>query len=269
MRRPWIMGRYYLALWLFGAIFLIAPISSSFSAALWAASVSPSDTQLAASIRGQLKGKHYRNIVVRVNKGAAMLSGEVDLFAYKAEAVEKAHKVKGVQAVRDNIAVGGPVLPDDVLAVKLLRGVEVDRVGYGQVFDAIGVSVRNGVVTLAGHALGPAAKRSAISLVEFTPGVKGVIDRISIDPTSSVDDAIRIQTYRAIYGLPALRRYAIVPLRPIRISVQNSKVTLYGIVDSTMDKQLAYQSALAVPGVFKVTDHLIVQPPKQEATNRP
>ncbi len=73
-----------------------------------------------------------------------------------------------------------------------------------------------------------------------------------------MDDGIRIQVYRAIYGFPALRRYAIVPSKPIRISVQNGRVTLYGIVDSQMDKQLAYTRAMQVPNVFQVTNDLVV-----------
>lgn len=260
MERRRIIGHCLLAFGLAGAFFVIAPVLSGPSAYLLAANTTrPSDAQLTAKIEHQLRGKHYRKITVQVNNGIAMLSGEADLYVYKAEAVQKARKTKGVQAVRDNIAVGGPVIPDAELQEKLLSRIQTDRVGYGQVFDAIGVAVKNGVVTLEGHALGPEAAASALSQAQFMPGVKGVIDRISIDPTSSNDDLIRMQAYHAIYGQPALRRYAVVPLKPIRISVQNGRVTLYGLVDSSMDKQLAYQAALTVPGVFHVTDNLIVQ----------
>ena len=77
-----------------------------------------------------------------------------------------------------------------------------------------------------------------------------------------------LRLYHAIYGFPALQRYAIVPWRPIRISVQNGRVTLYGVVDSGMDKQLAYMRAMQVPNVFQVTDDLIVGNVKPEKSNK-
>jgi osmotically-inducible protein OsmY len=203
-----------------------------------------------------------------VRDRTATLSGQVDLFAYKAQAIKKARKTKGIKDVRDNIAVGGPTVPDNVLQKDLLRRIEVDRVGYGQVFDAISVSVQNGVVVLGGHAIGPVTQQSAVALAEYTPGVKEVINKIGVDPVSQFDDSIRVRTYRAIYGYPPLQRYAIVPWKPIRISVQNGRVTLYGIVDNEMDKQLAYTRAMQVPNVFQVTNDLIVSNDKTEKSNK-
>jgi osmotically-inducible protein OsmY len=48
------------------------------------------------------------------------------------------------------------------------------------------------------------------------------------------------------------------PAKPIRISVQNGHVTLYGVVDSEMDKDVAGIRANTVPGIFKVTNDLKV-----------
>jgi osmotically-inducible protein OsmY len=48
------------------------------------------------------------------------------------------------------------------------------------------------------------------------------------------------------------------PAKPIRISVQNGNVTLYGVVDSLMDKEVAGIRANSVPGIFKVTNDLRV-----------
>jgi osmotically-inducible protein OsmY len=235
---------------------------------VFAADNGASDAALTSAVKDRLKGKYFQDVTVMVQDGTATLSGQVNLFAYKAQAIKKARKTKGVKAVRDNIAVGGPTVPDNVLQKNLLRKIEVDRVGYGQVFDAISVSVQNGVVTLGGHAIGPITQQSAVALAEYTPGVKEVINKISVDPVSQFDDGIRVQTYRAIYGYPPLQRYAIVPWKPIRISVQNGRVTLYGIVDSEMDKQLAYTRAMQVPNVFQVTNDLIVSNDKTEKSKK-
>jgi hyperosmotically inducible periplasmic protein len=263
MRRKNVVPGLLIALFL-GAGLAGAPVLVGSSACMFAADNGSSDAQLTEAVQRQLRNKNFKDITVRANDGTVTLSGQVDLFAYKAEAIKKAKKTRGVKDVRDNIAVGGPQIPDDVLQKKLLSKIEVDRVGYGQVFDAISVEVHNGVVTLGGHALGPVAQQSAVAQAQYMPGVKDVINRISVDPVSPMDDGIRVRVYRAIYGYPALRRYAIVPSKPIRISVQNGRVTLYGIVDSQMDKQLAYTRAMQVPNVFQVTNDLVVDNQRNE-----
>jgi osmotically-inducible protein OsmY len=235
---------------------------------LFAAEHGASDAALTSAVKDRLKGKNFKDVTVMVQDGTVTLSGQVNLFAYKAQAVKKAKKTKGIKDIRDNIAVGGPTIPDNVLQRNLLKKIEMDRVGYGEVFDAISVAVRNGVVLLGGHAIGPVTQQSAVSLAEYTPGVKEVINKISIDPVSQFDDQIRVATYRAIYGYPPLQRYAIVPWKPIRISVQNGRVTLYGVVDSAMDKQLAYMRAMQVPNVFQVTNDLVVSNEKTEKSNK-
>ncbi len=258
MQSKKVLSRLMIALFLAGAGLAAAPVLIGPSACLFAADTGSSDAQLAAEVQKRLKGKVFKDVTVLANDGTVTLSGQVDLYGYKVDAIKKAKKTRGVKDVRDNIAVGGPTVPDNVLQRKLLSNIEVDRVGFGQVFDAISVDVQNGVATLGGHALGPVAQQSAVSLTQFTPGVKGVIDQIRVDPVSPMDDGIRVRVYRAIYGFPALQRYAIVPSKPIRISVQNGRVTLYGIVDNEMDKNLAYTRAMGVPNVFQVTNDLVV-----------
>jgi len=119
--------------------------------------------------------------------------------------------------------------------------------------------VQNGVVTLGGTVYGPTDKDSAISLVEHTPGVKDVIDNIDVAPVSPMDDRLRLELARAIYGTPQLQKYAMDPAKPIRITVVNGNVTLTGVVDSKMDRDVAGIKANGVPGVFKVTNDLQVE----------
>jgi osmotically-inducible protein OsmY len=47
------------------------------------------------------------------------------------------------------------------------------------------------------------------------------------------------------------------PQKPIRIVVENGHVTLYDLVDSAMDKQIAGTQASSVPGVFNINNQLI------------
>lgn len=115
------------------------------------------------------------------------------------------------------------------------------------------------MVTLGGHAYGLTDKDSALSVASYTKGVRDVVDGIEVDPVSPMDDRIRIQVARAVYGFPSLNRYAIDPGKPIRISVQNGNVTLYGAVDNQMDKEVAGVRANSISGIFKVTNELQVQ----------
>ena len=264
MRRNPVVSRLLIAVCCVGMAGIGTTALVGHSAEVFAADTGASDAALTQAVKERLKGKNFKDVTVMVQNGTVTLSGQVNLFAYKAQAIKKARKTKDIKDVRDNIAVGGPTLPDNVLQRNLLKRIEMDRVGYGEVFDAISVAVQNGVVELGGHAIGPVTQQSAVSLAAYTPGVKEVIDRISIDPVSQFDDGIRIATYRAIYGYPPLQRYAIVPWKPIRISVQNGRVTLYGVVDSQMDKQLAYMRAMQVPSVFQVTNDLVVSNEKTE-----
>jgi hypothetical protein len=79
-----------------------------------------------------------------------------------------------------------------------------------------------------------------------------------VAPPSTFDDDLRMKLYRAIYGQASLRRYELDPQNPIRIVVENGKVTLYGVVDNAMDKQIAGVQASSLPGVFSGDNTLVV-----------
>jgi len=125
--------------------------------------------------------------------------------------------------------------------------------------------VTSGVVTLGGHARTDVDKDSALALVATTAGVKDVVGEIDVDPVSSMDDRIRLDVARAVYGYASLNRYAIDPARPIRISVQNGNVELYGMVASQSDKDTAFMRANGVSGVFSVKNYLQVENQPSEA----
>ncbi len=91
------------------------------------------------------------------------------------------------------------------------------------------------------------------------PGVKDVIDNVSVEPVSQFDDNLRLRAERVIYRDSVLSKYAMDPARPIRIIVANGHVTLYGSVDSQMDKEVAGIRANQVFGAFSVDNKLQVE----------
>ena len=214
---------------------------------------------LQADVMKALDKKQFADVHAEVNNGAVKLTGSVPTYADKEDADRRVHHRKGVTAVDNELQVAGASVDDETLQKKLIAKLEYDRVGYGTTaFNAIAVSVHDGVVTLSGNAYGPVDKDSALSVVSNYPGVKDVIDNINVDPVSGEDDRIRMAEYRAIYGYPSLNKYAIDPGKPIRIVVVNGNVTLAGVVDNQADKDAANIRANGVPGVFKVINKLEV-----------
>jgi hyperosmotically inducible protein len=254
------------------AVLLSAPIVLPAHAAVAsddnaASTTEKNDSQIQADINKQLSNKRFKGIEATVQNGVVTLTGTTDLYEYKQEADKKAHRVKNVTAVRNQIEVGGKEVSDQALGQALAEKLQYDRVGYGNEFNAIKVSVQDGVVTLGGSARTPVDKDSAISLVSNYPGVKDVVDDIEVQPPSPMDDQIRIATARAIYGYPSLSRYAMDPAKTIRIAVDRGNVELWGVVDSQADKNMAYIRANGVPGVFKVTNNLVVANQPTEKKN--
>jgi hyperosmotically inducible protein len=216
------------------------------------------DNNIQAELQNQLK--KFKDVQIQVNNGIVDLEGTAKDFATKEEIDKKAHRVKNVVAVRNNLKVAGAgEMSDAELQQKIVQKLQYDRVGYGNAFNAISVNVQNGVVTLGGNALGPVAADSAVSLASHFPGVQDVVDDIRVDPVSPFDDQSRIAAYRAIYGFPSLNKYAIDPAQPIRITVANGNLTLNGVVLSQADKDTAGIRANGVPGIFKVTNDLQVE----------
>lgn len=234
------------------------------SPALTAAS-SGNDGQIQAEVAKALNNKKFKNVTSSVEDGIVTLRGTVHVYSDKQDADRRAHRRKNVKGVQNLIEVAGPPVEDATLRNKLSEKLVYDRVGYGTTaFNALTIGVRNGVVTLGGTAYGPVDRDSAVGLVSNYPGVRDVVDNISVAPLSPMDDHIRLAEARAIYGAAQLNKYALDPAKPIRITVVNGNVTLSGVVDSQADKDIANIQARGVSGVFKVTNNLQVAGASQE-----
>jgi hyperosmotically inducible protein len=126
------------------------------------------------------------------------------------------------------------------------------------VFDNLAYKVDGYNVTLVGQVTKPSLKSDAEATVKRIEGVEKVDNQIEVLPPSPMDDRVRMSMYRTIYGYPPLQRYAMPVVKPIRIIVKAGRVTLEGVVDSAGDKNIIYIRASSVPGVFSVTNNLVV-----------
>jgi hyperosmotically inducible protein len=130
------------------------------------------------------------------------------------------------------------------------------------VFDNIAFKVDGYNVTLLGQVVRPSLKSDAENVVKHIEGVEHVDNQIEVLPTSPMDDRLRIQLFRSIYGYEPLQKYALGVQKPIRIIVKNGHVNLEGVVDNDADKNLVTIRANSVPGIFSVTNNLQVVPSK-------
>jgi osmotically-inducible protein OsmY len=155
--------------------------------------------------------------------------------------------------------VAGPNVPDAQLEQKLAQKLRYVRTGYDITFDYFALNVKDGVVTVEGQDRTGVGRDEALADIQNMPGVKDVIDNITLEPVSQMDDGLRLRAARAIYGDSVLSRYAIDPARPIRIIVDNGHVVLYGSVDNSMDKTVAGIRANQLFGAFSVENKLVVE----------
>ena len=216
------------------------------------------DGDIQSRVSQQLAAKEeFRNLHAAVEDGIVTLTGTVDVYQQKLDAAKKVRKTENVQGVRNLIEVSSNV-PDAQLAAQLDRKLYFDRIGYDNEFNFVTVAVKDGVTTVSGETRTDVGRDSALALVNNTLGVKDVVNDIQVSPVSIFDDDIRLRALRAIYRDSVLSRYASDPAAPIRIVVSNGKLSLYGTVESAMDKQLAGMRANQVSGVFSVQNNLTV-----------
>lgn len=129
---------------------------------------------------------------------------------------------------------------------------------YYSVFDFLSFRVDGDTVTLQGQVTRPTLKSDAEAAVGSIESARKVVNNIEVLPLSPLDDQLRHDVFRAIYGDPGLSKYAWSAQPSIHIIVKNGNVTLEGVVDNEADKNLAGLRASGVPNVFSVKNNLVV-----------
>jgi hyperosmotically inducible protein len=134
------------------------------------------------------------------------------------------------------------------------------------IWDDLSFHVENGNVDLDGVVSQPYKKQDIERLIQKVPGVASVTNDIKVLPLSSMDDRLRMQVASAIYRDPNVSHYSMMALPPIHIIVENGHVTLTGIVNSDMEKQIAGMRAGASGLSFgPVTNNLVVEHPARKS----
>ncbi len=126
---------------------------------------------------------------------------------------------------------------------------------YG-IFDYVDGWVDDGVVELSGSVTHEYKARQVARLVSQVRGVKEIQNRIEVLPASTLDNRLRVELAKNIYGNPLFSNYAIQNVPPIRIIVNHLHVTLAGIVMSEVDKRVAADVVQQTVGVLSFQNNL-------------
>ena len=154
----------------------------------------------------------------------------------------------------------GPAQTDADLAKHVRH--EIVMYSHYTLWDDVNYRVANGQVELTGAVTDPYKKSDLTKIVQHIPGVTSVSNDLQVLPLSDMDNRLRFQIARAIYGDPTLSRYAIQAVPPIHIIVDNGHVTLDGVVNNELEKQVAGMRANSAGLSFgTVTNNLRVENP--------
>ena len=115
------------------------------------------------------------------------------------------------------------------------------------------IVVKNGVVMISGKVDSLCAKKRACETALNTTGVRRVYNYLNVRPGKTMtDERIARMVRAAILRDPFLDRH------DIKVSVSNSKVFLYGEVDSRYEKSRAGEVVSRLSQVVAVGNHLVV-----------
>jgi len=214
------------------------------------------DAELQAKLEERLKKEKRLKDRVRVSveDGVVTLSGLVTNIWSKKRAIELAMEIPESQAVESEMEIARAE-SDQALADEVAKMV-LSYVFY-TIFDAVNVSVQDGVVHLAGrvtwgHKVDDIEKKASQSF-----GAQEVINEIEELPTSIQDQRLRQALAHRIYGDPIFVDQAFGANPPIHIVVERGHVTLLGVVRSNVEKRKAEVIARSTFRVFSVENKLV------------
>jgi osmotically-inducible protein OsmY len=194
-------------------------------------------------------------IGVAARAGAVTLTGSIGTYAGKLAAERAAKRVHGVRAVANDLEVrlrigrsDAEIAGDAATALRL----------HGGVPDSVQAAVHHGHVTLTGVVPWLFQKLVAEKAMRHVRGVRHIANHIRVLPPAEARDARR----RIVQ---ALHRHADLDAHGIDVSVGDGVVHLTGAVGSWAERDIAERAAGDAPGIMRVENLIVVQPPARAA----
>jgi len=223
------------------------------------ADVAPTNAEMTAGVQSRLYKAgifEHGSVNVQVKNGVATLTGTVDSYGQELRAVRAARHQNGVIGVVDNIQVSA----EDISPQQILKKARhaVLMYPFYTIFDHIAFSTEGNRLIVDGEVTQPYKKSDLGRILAGIRGVTYVKNNLQVLPLSTFDDHIREEIADRIYGDPAFANYGNQANPPIHIIVDNGQVTLYGAVNSKVDRQEAGIDARFAATYFNLKNNLRV-----------
>jgi osmotically-inducible protein OsmY len=212
------------------------------------------DAQIRQDVIEELKWDQAINasrIGVEVDHGVVTLAGHVISYAEKWHAEQATQRVAGVKAmtVEIDVILSASSQRNDADIVRSVENVIEWNSSLPR--DQVSVTVDNGWVTLNGEVDWDYQKLALANSLSSLMGIKGVCNKITIRPVLAMNDVKSdIEA--------ALRRRASSDAPHVLVHVDKDDVTLYGIVDNWLERDLAKSIAWGTPGVKNVINNITI-----------
>jgi osmotically-inducible protein OsmY len=225
----------------------------------FAGSTTPGSAQtpnrIEAEVREELRGERdLRGLEVTAAGTEVTLTGELETFWSKSEAIRRTLAVDGVETLVSEIDVPAAE-NDEALASEVAKAMQ--RYPYYTVFDYLDGSINKGVVTLRGKVTPDRDKSGDLfERVAKVPGVQDVQNEIHTMTPSRGDENLRRSIARQVFRSSHFTRFSSQSNPPFHIIVDRSVVTLVGYVQGEIERRELERIALQTQGVLRVDNQL-------------
>jgi hyperosmotically inducible protein len=158
-------------------------------------------------------------------------------------------QIPGVKSVENNITIATDgTMKDDEIQYRIME--HLHKGPHKRELENVRAHVKGGVVTLIGKVNTLSDKTNAKKMAERTPGIRDVINNISIQSQGMfTDDKIKskINQLFSTVGIDS---------KDIELSVNKGNVTLSGFVKDMHQMELAEELTMDVESVIKVKNRL-------------
>jgi osmotically-inducible protein OsmY len=216
----------------------------------------PTDDQIARAVRDSLlqdlRVLHPDSIDVSVGNGVVTLQGEVGDWYQRKALDSDAGDTVGVVEVLDLVQVGTEGREDRLVSDEIELDLQTDYLLAG---NEVTVDVDDGVATLSGQVDSPYEKSHAEQLAYGVPGVRRVVNKLSIPSGAAYTDAALGEHIAARLRSNWTTRYV---ADGIQVKVEEGAATLTGRVATWTERMEAGRVAQQVDGIREVNNGLVV-----------